>query len=62
MNSQKSLMDQLDELDRLAAKHGLYDAQDWLRTVRCIEVKYNPDRSGYHAIDCQCKVYFILGK
>lgn len=34
MNSQKSLKDQLDELDQLAAKHGLYDAQDWLRTIR----------------------------
>jgi len=32
--SQASLDDQLDELSRLAAKHGLYDAQDWLKTVR----------------------------
>lgn len=32
--SQASLEDQLNELEALAAKHGLYDAQDWLRRVR----------------------------
>ncbi len=32
--SQASLKDQLDALDRLAAQNGLYDAQDWLRQVR----------------------------
>ncbi|SRR5581483_4443954 len=32
--SQKSLQDQLDELDGLAAQAGLYDAQDWVRQVR----------------------------
>lgn len=34
MPSQKSLEDQLDDLEALAAKNGLYDAQDWLRQVR----------------------------
>jgi len=34
MNDQRSLKDQLDSLDKLAAKHGLYDAQDWLRRAR----------------------------
>ena len=32
--SQVSLADQLDRLDGLAAQHGLYDAQDWLRARR----------------------------
>lgn len=31
---QTSLADQLDQLDRLAAQNGLYDAQDWLRARR----------------------------
>lgn len=34
MNDQRSLRDQLDTLDQLAAKNGLYDAQDWLRATR----------------------------
>lgn len=32
--SQKALEDQLNDLEVLAARNGLYDAQDWLRTAR----------------------------
>ncbi len=48
MNDQRSLQDQLDDLDKLAAKHGLYDAQDWLRTTRKTQAKpvgTTPERS-----------------
>lgn len=34
MNSQASLSDQLNELEVLAVKNGLYDAHDWIRRVR----------------------------
>lgn len=37
--SQADLEDQLNALDQLAAKNGLYDAQDWLRQVRENAVK-----------------------
>ena len=48
MNDQCSLKDQLDTLDQLAAKAGLYDAQDWLRTVRAMQTTpegTTPERS-----------------
>lgn len=32
--SQQSLMDQLDALEKLAVAHGLYDAHDYLRKAR----------------------------
>lgn len=34
MNDQRSLTDQLNDLEKLAAKHGLYDAQDWVKNAR----------------------------
>jgi hypothetical protein len=42
MNDQRALEDQLDELEHLAAKNGLYDAQDWLRTARARKVEVVP--------------------
>lgn len=39
MNDQRALEDQLNELEHLAAKYGLYDAQDWLRTARARKVE-----------------------
>lgn len=30
MNDQRSLKDQLDDLEKLAVKNGMYDAHDWL--------------------------------
>jgi hypothetical protein len=34
MNDQRALADQLDDLERLAVKEGMYDAHDWMRTAR----------------------------
>lgn len=34
MNDQRSLKDQLDDLEKMARKAGLYDAHDWLIRVR----------------------------
>lgn len=34
MPDQRSLEDQLDDLEKLAVKAGLYDAHDWVKTKR----------------------------
>lgn len=39
MNDQRSLTDQLNDLERLAVKAGMYDAHDWILMHRAKTVK-----------------------